>query len=851
MRTRRLLCTGALTLLTLLPLSASAQQVTPTDGIRLPDASVATQSDAAALEVNPAGLGFMKGAEFGYGFNLATEDLRGVADEAQSYFLAGGLGGLGIGLAAQWLQKPELGADLQSYRKFTIASGAGFGNLGVGVGLNFLGSSDDERLDGLVGVDAGLQFRASEHLGFGLMLRDANTPFVREDFALPVRLDFGVALRFWDGRIVFEQGANLNLRDTYVALVPRLSVEAIDGFRIFGRAEFGAVVTRQSVRSSWDGLFAGLELSLGSLGAQYAARTQRFDPNESPRFSGISAYHWISPGKKAPLVDPTGRWIMLAMDAPVAEEPASSLFGTSTRSFLSVVRELERIADSDDVTGVVLTVNDLDYGYSQVWELRQSIARVRRSGKKTVVVLGTSSLREYYLASAAEEIWYVPSDVFAPNGIGSRFMSVSRAFRKLGVEAQFVRIGDYKSAPEMFVADDATPANVEQREAYIEAMWSRIITEIAKDRGKSPAELRKLFEEAHYPPDAVEAGLVDQLVYVDEVEDKLREISGGVNLERGFQLASYPDREWGRDDEVAVVAIEGSIIGGVSNPAPFFGDAVAGAASLEKTFERLEKDSRVRAVVVRIDSPGGSALASDRIYRAMRNVARRKPVVASLGNVAASGGYYVAAGADHIFAGPITTTGSIGIYGGKVNIEKLADRLGVETSTVERGQRISFTNFWSPWNEDELAALGKSLNYMYRLFLTQAAYTRPLSADELDEVARGRVWVGTAAKEHRLVDELGGLIAAVRKAESLAGMEPGEARVRQYTSASSGVLDVGLSGHVADWLGLGEKDTAHRLVNPASMVGALLRELAFAWSIPLLYEPGEALMLPFEWFAVD
>lgn len=825
--------------------SALAQQITPSDGIQLPDASIATVGDAQALEINPGGLGFLSRPELGYGFQLASEDVRGVADEAQSYFLATGTGWFGAGLAAQWLQKPALGGELQSYRKFTIGMGGAVSDLGFGGNLNFFGSSDDERLDGLMGVDLGFQLRASEHFGAGLMLRDVNTPFLREGSALPARVEGSVALRFWDGRFAVEQMAQTNLRDRYVKLIPRLTLEPLSGMRVFGRTEFSFTRVGDVFGWDWDGLFAGLELSLGSIGAIYAATMRRFAPTESPQFSGITSYHWISPGKKAPLVSPTRRWIWVNLDRPISEEPVSGLFATNTRSFFSVARELERLANAADVEGVVLTVGD-ELGYAQTWEARKLISAITARGKKTIAVLGSSDLRSYYLATGAEEIWYVPTDVFSPQGLRSRFLSIREAFDKIGVEAQFVRIGDYKSTPEMFVYDEPTEANLEQRNAYLDAYWQQITSDIGQARGKTVAEVETLLTGSHLPDEAVERGLVDRIAYTDELEDLIREEHGAVGFERGFPEPDYSEESWAQAPEIAVVAVDGNIVQGRTGQTPLIGGSVAGAESLSRTLERLRTNPRVRAVVVRIESPGGSAVASDLIYRSIRKVASQKPVIASMSNIATSGGYYVAAGADEIFATPVTTTGSIGIFAGKVNIAQLADRIGVNQSAIERGAPQSFTNIYSAWTDEELEHLGTSLNYMYRLFLTQVAHTRPLSVKEIDAVARGHIWAGKAAKEHQLVDEMGGIMPAIHRAEALAGLEPGEANYRQYKAGSTFGTDIDIQGAVTRWLRLDGEGSARSLVSPTSMVARFIGETAHAWRLPLLYGPGEALMLPTE-----
>ena len=480
---------------------------------------------------------------------------------------------------------------------------------------------------------------------------------------------------------------------------------------------------------------------------------------------------------------------------------------------------------------------------AQSWELRQQVAAIRASGKKTIALLGSSELKAYYLASSAEAVWYSPNDVFAPMGLRSTFLSIREAMAKLGVEAQFLRIGDYKSAPEMFIVDEPTEPNVEQRNAYLDAIWKRVLTDIGKSRNMDSDKVEKLITSTHLPDEAVARKLVDRIVYPDEVETFLRK-EHQASLERGYPEREHIDDQWRGGPQIAVVAVDGNIVRGRSDNSPLFGDPTAGARSLTATFEQLRKNPQVRAVVVRIDSPGGSAVGSDLIYHAMRRLAVSKPVIASMGNLAASGGYYVAAGADEILATPTTLTGSIGIFAGKVNIQQLSSRVGLSTQRLERGSPTTYSDVFVPWTKDEMDVIGTSLQYMYRLFLTQVAATRPLTAEEVDKVARGRVWVGTDAREAKLVDENGGLVDAIHRAEELAGLPRGKAQYRQYTPSSRMGIAVDLQTRAAKLLGIKRpEDTIRAMLERDTMFTRYLRETSFAWRLPLLYDNGEPLML--------
>jgi protease IV len=817
----------------------------PTEGIPLPDRSLTTQDDSASLEVNPAGLGFMVGPELSYGFTIASDDYRGVVPDGHAVFLGAGLGGLGLGIGVQWLDQPALGASLKSYRKYTLGSALALvPGLSFGLGLNYFGSRDDIRLNDLMTVDVGLQWRPSPYFGASAIVRDATAAFLRENEALPRRLGAGVAFRGWQGRLVLDMEMYHVEGTEALSLVPRVLVEPVSGVRLFGRSEVVVDGEGDDGTVSHSALSAGLELSLRDLGWQGAALLRSSANGEG--FEATSQAHrlWLSQNKQRGLYERRGRWVRIDLDQAFAELETSALLGPTTRSFLSVLEQLDAVAEDPGVAGVVFRIGSTNLGYGQMWELHQQIGRIRDAGKTTIGIVGGTSTREIYLAAAAEEIWLTPYSLYMPTGLSVQFLSYQEVLDNVGIEAEFVRIGDYKSAPEQFVKPSPSDEALEQTTAFVDHIFDELIGMIARRRNLDPIEVRQMFDRIPLlPHEALAEGFIDRVVYTDEAETMLREQYGVSNLERGYQRARTADERWGTRPEIAIVYIDGMIVDGRSSVAPFSGEVVTGSETIAQTLRRLAEDDNVKAVVLRVDSPGGSATGSDVMFRELRRLATKKPVIASMGNVAASGGYYAAAGADEIFATPSTLTGSIGIFAGKFNVARLADAIGINMTPVQRGERAGLYNIMRPWSDDELDAVASSINYLYRVFLNQVASTRPLDADEVDAVGRGRVWTGEAAQQRGLVDRQGGLIDAIRRAEELAGLKPRQAAYNAYPTPARLLMPSGLLASArSKFTGSDEANAA--ILSRDSVMGMMLKEIEASILIPLLYRPGEVLMLP-------
>jgi protease-4 len=828
--------------------TASSQEVprTPSSGFQSPYGSVASQDDALSLELNPAGLGFMDTVELGFGYEAPSEDYREVDDRTQAFLAAWGNRTLGLGLAFQELEQPGGGIALDKYRKITLGLGLSpWESLSMGFATNYFGSRLDAQMDAQMAWDVGLQWRVSPNVAFGWTARDINRPFIDAQEGLRARTTFGVHVRFFDGRLQLDneftsiQGIAPNVWTS------RLLIEPLSGFRLFANAELNYQLTEDDAKGNIEQFWGGFEISLGHLGLAYAPIFRR--TASGTHYSSLSAYHWISPNKQRALFDEPNSWVTLSFNQDFREASTESLFSSEPPLFLDLILALDRIAKDDSVDGVLLAGGNSSLGYAQAWELRQAIASVRAANKKVIVYLAQARLRDYYIASAADEIWLYPTESFDPDDLQMRLVNYRGALQKVGVDAEFIRIGAHKSAPEAFVYDEPTEPAKAQSQALLTAIDTEVRTSILNGRSMAPNVWDNQLENRPiFPTEAKLAGLVNRVLYPDEIEAAMRTQFGEIELKQGYNIRKDRDDKWARPRQIAVLSIEGNIVDGRSSSS-LLSQQTIGGETFQMACERLAQDRSVEAVVVRIDSSGGSAVASDQMFRALQVLRTKKIVVASMGNIAASGGYYAAAGAQTIFATPMTITGSIGIFTGKFNATELLKWFGVTSTPLSTGERS--TNLWEPWTEDEKRRVSAGILYRYRTFLSQIALSRNQSEQAIDQVARGRVWIGSDAMKHQLVDQSGGILDAIRYTEKLAGFEPGELAITPYVYSGSG-LNLGFGARLADAFGLVPEADVHELGLLATFQNMLKSPEASAL-LPLYYPSETALMLPEDFIVVE
>jgi protease-4 len=429
---------------------------------------------------------------------------------------------------------------------------------------------------------------------------------------------------------------------------------------------------------------------------------------------------------------------------------------------LSAFHELvDRVAAEPRVKGVVIVMRSLGGGMATATSLRKAIQRLRATGREVVVYLPNGGdTREIYVASAASRVLATPHATIAPVGFVSSARYAKRALDKLGIGADRLAAGAYKSAGETFALDKMSDAQREQLGAVLDTFYDELVDAIAEGRKVDRERAKALVDGAPYSSErAQENGLVDTVAYEDELAKVLGDDVQLVSADRF--LASRRKRllpELRKQPVLAVLPLHGAITSG-SGPLAMDDRFIA-------TVRAARANHRVRGVILHIDSPGGGALASDRIHHELVQLAREKPVVAYFGNVAASGGYYAAAAAHHIVAEPTTITGSIGVVAARVVVEPLMQKLGIVTETLQRGAHATLLDPLHPVNEDERAVLETEIQSFYDGFLNVVATGRKWSRDEVHAVAQGRVWSGRDAKDKGLVDELGDGRAALAALKS-------------------------------------------------------------------------------------
>ena len=441
--------------------------------------------------------------------------------------------------------------------------------------------------------------------------------------------------------------------------------------------------------------------------------------------------------------------------------------------------QLKQIAGSD-AAGVVVTVSSLQAGLASIQSMRAALAGLRRAGKRVVAYVPEADTRTYYLASAADTIVMPEAGVLDIAGIRAEMTFFKDALDRLGVAGVFEQIGEYKGAAEPFTRGAMSEAMRESLSAVLDSIFAEAIAETADARGIDPAALREAVDRA--PLSAAEArsaGLVDGILFEDELPGFLQTPPRLPPLILPWALARRwlrkPLRWRAAERAIAMIGVRGIIQMGESRnrpplPIPFLGAAATGHATVARAFRVVERNPLFAGVILSIDSPGGSALASDLIWREVSRVNRTKPVVAYLGNVAGSGGYYVAVGASRIIAQATTLTGSIGVIGGKFTVRGLATRIGVNREILARGEAATTASPFAPYSAEDRRRLRRHMEETYDRFVGRVAEGRRMPREDVLAVARGRVWTGRQARERGLVDRLGDFPTAVAAAKELTGI---------------------------------------------------------------------------------
>jgi len=472
------------------------------------------------------------------------------------------------------------------------------------------------------------------------------------------------------------------------------------------------------------------------------------------------------------------------------EDPTARLLGfRQPPSFTSLMTQLRKAKVDPRISAVLLDVRFPQIGWGKADELRDAIIDLKQSGKPVYAYMEIGSNKEYYIASAADKVFLPPTGDLYINGFAANVMFYRGTLDKIGVEPEFIQIGPkYKNAPDQYTRKDMGEGHREVTNSILDSYLDRYTRTIAEARKKTPEDVRALIDDAPY--NAVKAkalGLIDETLYRDQVDEELKKQLGYKEGDKLRSLSGYDYRDIRADSlglnngqSVAVIYASGPIVGGRSSDGTFGGTQTTGSDTVVEAINDAAADETIKAIILRVDSPGGSALASDLMWHAIENAkARKKPVVVSMSDYAASGGYYISCNADKIVAQPNTLTGSIGMFTGKMNVKGLYTWLGISNEYILKGKNAGLFRETEKWSESERAKMLESANTVYyENFLPKVAKGRNMTTEAVDAIGQGHVWTGTQGKERGLVDEIGGLEKAIEIAKQLAGL-PADRDVRR------------------------------------------------------------------------
>ena len=460
----------------------------------------------------------------------------------------------------------------------------------------------------------------------------------------------------------------------------------------------------------------------------------------------------------------------------VPDDVVGQLIGRNVTTVRSFVESLRLAKRDPRITGVLLVPSSFESPFwAKVQELRDAVLDFRKSGKIVVAFLEYGGDREYYLASAADRVFLLPTSALDLTGVASYEVFLRGTLDTLGAYPDFLQIGAYKTAVNQLTEKGFTPAHREMTEALNADMYAQLVRGIAGARKKTEAEIRQLLDQGPFAPeDAVRTGLVDALAYEDQLDDRVPQLRQGGEMRRveGNDYQRVTPRSLGvrPQSRIALVYASGVIASGKSGYDPGNG-VVVGSDTFVEQLRRLRNDDAIKAIVLRVDSPGGSSVASDVMWRELmitRDQKPSRPLVISMSDLAASGGYYISVPGHVIVAQPGTLTGSIGIFAGKFVIDSTLNKVGVATQTVKSGKNADIYSPFARFSPEQREKVGQYMEGFYKGFITKVADGRHSTPDRIDAVAQGRVWTGAQAKDRGLVDALGGLDTAVSIAKERA-----------------------------------------------------------------------------------
>ena len=690
----------------------------------LPSNSVAISDDALATFFNPAGLG-----AGGRGFNLhylrASESDFGVDD---ALFISAAKAGFGMEFAT--------GEDGVDFNRYTLSSGSNIGpSLYWGTGYSWV-NSDDDNYDKLTSWSLGLMLRR-RYLSAGIIARDLNRPRFHGE-KLGRTYDFGVAIRPSTSRVTFSVDAR--------------KIEKVKG------VDFNLAVEVRPLR--WIALRGSVNDDT-SFDLRFAINFRQFGMGMYNRFDEKQEYQR------------TVGYMSLSQALHTTRHIRRGAFLDVQ---MGQIEKTLKVAKRDrEIVGALVKIGGSRYGIGRLQEMRDAILDFKESGKQVVGYMTTCSTGNYLLASVCDRIVLHPSGEVRLIGLRSEISFYKGVLEKLGIRADLEHIGEYKSASDVFTRKEMSEAHREVQNAILDDLYNQLTQSIADKRSWTQDDVKRLIDQGPFTAkQALAHGIVDQLAYRDELKSIANDLTGKdcrlVKANQYLGIIEY-EHDWEVPlPKIAIIEAEGMMMTGDSFTDPFTGTKTMGSTTITRAIRNVRKDSSVKAVVLRIDSVGGLVVAADTIWRELIRLKDVKPLVVSMGDVAGSGGYYIAAPADVIVAEPGTITGSIGVISGKYSFKGLYDKIGLHKEILKRGKHADFYSDYGDYPAEEREIIQAQIKEIYEDFIGKVADGRGMTKEAVDEIGKGRIWTGKQAKEIGLVDELGGLNLALSIARKKAGL---------------------------------------------------------------------------------
>jgi protease-4 len=718
----------------------------PTESFVVPYNSVAVSDDILAAKHNPAGLGLRRGFQSSFLHTYSDSSFEG--DNA--WFLSSG----GLAFSVEWLGN----VTSQTYRKYTLAHGVKLSDgLYFGAGYSWFGSRYED-YDNLSSWRIGLLVRPFEFVSLGAVAKDLNRPRFQGE-KTEVSFDCGLAVRPLGDRLTLSVDASMSQKEKArnADMRYQAEVEPLDGFIIFGDIDN-------------DGNFGiGGRMNLPNLGlGTYNSVTKDYEFNQGTAFVNLCQDRYRT------LIQRRDNFLELRLSGKIVEENSrAGIFERKKPTMMDLLNEIKRAEEDESVKGMILRIDPLDIGLAKAQELRDALLDFKQAGKSLIAYMDFGGNKEYYLASAADRIVLMPTGYLMFTGLNAEITFIKGTLDKLGIVADLEHIGDYKSASDLLTRKEMSQAHREVTNSLLDDLYDQITKDVASQRGWTQEELKSKIDQGPFTSsEAYEANLVDTLLFYDQVDDLIEHLVGKRphRIEhKKYARRTYYEYSWAIPPKIAVIFATGSIFEGESGSNFLWGD-VMGSETIADAIKTAREDRTIKAIVFRVDSPGGSGIASDVILREILRTKGEKPFIVSMSDVAGSGGYWISCAADTIVSLPGTYTGSIGVITGKLSLEELYQKIGFSKQGVKRGKHADFYTTSRQFTDEEREVVKRQIREFYDDFVEKVAEGRGMSYQEVDTIARGRVWTGRQAKANGLADELGGLNLALAIAKEKAGI---------------------------------------------------------------------------------